>query len=256
MKILVLIKQVPDTWGDPELDLSTGRTARATSEAVIDEVGERAVEAALVAQDGLGAEVVVATMGPASALESLRKVLAMGADEALHVVDDSLVGSDLVKTAHVLAAVVERVAPDLVLTGNESTDGRGGVIPAMLAELTGYRHATFLSTVEITGDAVSGTRATEDGTSLIEASYPAVASVTEQAPEARFPSFRGIMKAKKKPLDQISVSDLGLSNLDTAAKSVVINVTARPPRSAGTKIVDDGTAGTQLAEYLAAARLI
>jgi len=254
MKILVLIKQVPDTWGDRKLDAVTGRADRGASDAIIDEVGERAVEAALVAQEQIGAEVVVATMGPASAEESLRKTLAMGADEALHIVDDSLAGSDLLRTARVLAAVSARVEPDLILAGNESTDGRGGVIPAMLAEITGRPHATFLSAIEITASAVAGTRATEGGTAQVEATLPAVASVTEQAPEARFPSFRGIMKAKKKPLSRLSVADLGIES--DGAHSSVLAVAERPARTAGTKVVDDGTAGTLIAEYLVSSRLV
>ena len=258
MKILVLVKQVPDTWGDRKLDTATGRADRSASEAVLDEVGERAIEAALVVQESLGAEVVVATMGPAAAEDALRKALAMGADSAIHVLDDGLVGSDLMQTAKVLAAVAARERADLVLAGNESTDGRGGVIPALIAEVLGIPHATFLSSFEITASGVAGSRTTENSSIDIEAGYPVVVSVTEQAPEARFPSFRGIMKAKKKPLVVLSLADLGLEagELTSGARSVAVVTTEKPPRNAGTKIVDDGQGGEQIAEFLAAARLI
>lgn len=258
MKILVFVKQVPDTWGDRKLDTSTGFADRGASDAVMDEVGERAIEAALVCQESHGADVVVVTMGPSAAEDALRKALAMGADSALHVLDDGLAGSDLVQTAKVLAAVAKREAPDLILAGNESTDGRGGVVPAMVAEALGIPHATHLSSFEITPDGVTGSRSTESGSVDLSAAFPAVVSVTEQAPEARFPSFRGIMKAKKKPLDVLSLADLGLdaATLASGGRSVIASTTERPPRTAGTKIVDEGNAGEEIAEFLAAARLI
>jgi len=257
MKILVFVKQTPDTYGDRKLDTSTGRVDRGASEAVLDEVTERALEAALVQQDDAGAEVVVASMGPASVEDALRKALAMGADSAIHIVDDALVGSDLIKTAKVLSAVAKRVGADLVLAGNESTDGRGGVIPAIVADSLGLPHATFLNSFLIGGDKVTGNRVTEDGSLDLEVPLPAVVSVTEQAPEARFPSFRGIMKAKKKPLDRLAVSDLGIADeLAAGGSSVVVSTAEKPPRQAGTKIVDEGDAGVKIAEYLASARLI
>lgn len=256
MKILVLIKQVPDTWGDRHLDLSTGRADRATDDQVIDEVGERAVEAALVAKDTLGAEVIVATMGPSGATDALRKTLGMGADSAIHLVDDALAGSDLVRTARMLHLLVEDCAPDLVICGNESTDGRGGMIPAMVAELAGWPHATSLQSIEIESTAVRGIRATDTRSAELACALPAVVSVTEQAPEPRFPNFRGIMKAKKKPLRQITAGDLGGSGLLAGPVSVIVSAAERPPRTAGTKIVDEGNAGRELAEYLIGARLI
>jgi electron transfer flavoprotein beta subunit len=256
MKILVLIKQVPDTWGARHLDLATGRADRATDEQVTDEVGERAVEAALLAKDAFGAEVIVATMGPAGSTEALRKTLAMGADSAIHLLDDTLAGSDLVRTARMLHLLVQRCAPDLVIAGNESTDGRGGMIPAMLAELAGWPHATSLRSIEFEGAALRGTRVTEVGTEELACSLPAVVSVTEQAPEPRFASFRGIMKAKKKPLERITVADLGGAEVLAGAGSVVMSTAERPPRTAGSKIVDEGNAGRELADYLIGARLI
>jgi len=256
MKILVLIKQVPDTWGDRHLDLLTGRADRTAEDQVIDEVGERAIEAALVARDTLGAEVIVGTMGPSGATDALRKALAMGADSAIHLSDDALAGSDLVRTARMLHLLIQDCAPDLVISGNESTDGRGGMIPAMLAELTGWPQGTSLQSIEIEGTSVRGTRVTDTGTAEISCALPAVVSVTEQAPEPRFPTFRGIMKAKKKPLRQLMVGDIGGTDLLAGPVSVIVCTAERPPRTAGTKIVDEGNAGRELADYLIGARLI
>ncbi|MFU8945497.1 electron transfer flavoprotein subunit beta/FixA family protein [Mycetocola zhadangensis] len=257
MKILVLVKQVPDTWGDRKLDPATGYVDRGASDAIIDEVGERALEAALNYKDSDDATVVVATMGPASAVDILRKGLAMGADSAIHVVDDSLAGSDMLRTAKVLSAVVKRAGVDLIIAGNESTDGRGGVVPAMIAEQLGVPHATFLNSLVISESGVKGERGTDNGTLDVSVTIPAVISVTERAPEARFPNFRGIMKAKKKPLESLGLADLGLADtLDAGGRSSVLTTTERPARAAGKKIVDEGQAAAELADYLAANHLI
>jgi electron transfer flavoprotein beta subunit len=248
------VKQVPDTWGERKLDLTTGILDRGASDPVIDEIDERALEVALSYQDAHGAEVVALSVGPASVVDSLRKALAMGADSAVHVLDDSLAGADAWVTAAVIAAAVSRTGFDVVIAGNESTDGRGGVVPAMVAEHLGVPHATFLDSVSLTESAVSGERSTEGGTLAVSADLPAVISVTERTPEARFPNFRGIMKAKKKPLEQLSLADL---DVDTSSgRSVVVSVAERPERTAGTKIVDSGDAGILLAEFLRSNRLI
>lgn len=255
MKIVVLIKEVPDTWGERRLDPGTGRVDRQASDAVLDEIGERAVEAALSYQDAnAGTEIVAVSMGPTS-VPVLRKALAMGASSAAHVLDDKLVGADLGWTAAVLAAAVRRIGFDLVITGNESTDGRGGVIPAMLAEHLGVAGVTALDTLEIAVDRVSGTRQGEDESLVVGAPLPAVVSITERMPEARFPSFKGTMGAKKKPLDTLTVADLGV-DLDGLGTSVVTQVQARPERTAGIKVVDAGDAADQLADFLAGRRLI
>lgn len=259
MKIVVLIKEVPDTWGERRLDPSTKRVDRAGSEAVLDEIGERAVEAALHYKDGIpDTEVVVISMGPTST-KILRRALAMGATSAVHVLDDRLVGSDLGWTAAVLAAAVWRTGYDLLILGGESTDGRGGVIPAMVAEHLGVPHLTAISELTLSADRVSGNRTTDEETLAVAADYPAVVSITERMPEARFPSFKGTMGAKKKPLDVVSLADLGVElteKLERFARSVVVEVTERPPRTAGQKVVDDGGAAEQLAEFLASKQLI
>jgi electron transfer flavoprotein beta subunit len=255
MRIVVLLKEVPDTWGDRKLDTSTGILDRGASDAVIDEISERAIEVALTAKDAdSSVEVVVLSMGPATVTAALRKALAMGATSAVHVVDAGLAGADLGLTARALAAAIRTQSPDLVIAGNESTDGRGGVIPAMIAEHLGSPALTFLNSVSITADGVSGARTTEYGDQSVSASFPAVISINEQNPDARFASFKGIMGAKKKSLTEMSLADL---DLDASGSSTsIVSTTERPARTAGTIIEDEGNAGIAIADFLASRRLI
>ena len=259
MKIAVLVKEVPDTWGDRRIDPATKRVDRG-SDVVVDEVDEKAVEIALQLREAnAGSTVTVVTMGPKGALDSLRKGLAMGADAAIHLLDDGLVGSDAVQTSAALAAALAPRGFDLVIAGNESTDGRTGAVPAMLAERLGVAQLTALRTLTVSGSAVSGERVTGDGYVDAETSLPAVVSVNEQIAEARYPSFKGIIGAKKKPVEVLTIADLGLAAGDTGAAnswSIVREVSPRPPRTGGTIITDNGTAAAQLADYLATAKLI
>jgi len=198
-------------------------------------------------------------MGPKSALDAVRKGLAMGADDAIHLVDDGLAGSDAVQTSAALAAALSSRSFDLVVAGNESTDGRTAAVPAMLAERLGLAQLTFLRTLTVNGTEVSGERLTEDGHLEVSATLPALVSVTEQIAEARYPNFKGLMAAKKKPVETLTLADLGISSGDAGGAnswSVVETVTPRPAREGGTIITDDGTAATQLADYLANAKLI
>ncbi len=257
MKIVVLVKAVPDTYGDRKLSLETGLADRAASERVLDEIGERALEVALSYADANpGTEVQVVSMASEDAAATVRKGLAMGAASALQVVDPGLAGADLGVTARVLAAAVQRAGFDLVITGNLSTDGSGGVLPAMLAEYLGVAQATALSAVEISDSGVSGTRATDAGTAQVSATLPAVISITEALPDARFPNFKGIMAAKKKPFETVSLADLGV-DIDPASapQSILTQVSEKPPRGAGVKITDEGDAGEKLAAYLIENRL-
>lgn len=257
MKIIVLVKQVPDTEEERKLDPATGLLDREANESVADEINERSLEVALRYRDAnKGSEIVVLTLGPDSATQALRKALSLGADSAVHVVDDSLKGADIATTAAVLAAAVRRVGFDLVLAGNESTDGRGGVVPAMLAEHLGLPLLSSLNTVEIAEGEVSGDVTVEAGSWAVSAALPAVVSVTEWAAEARFPNFKGIMTAKRKPLATLSLADLGVDTNSGSGSSRVLAITERPARTAGKKIVDDGTAAQELAEFLVAGRLI
>ena len=254
MKIVVLMKQVPDTWGERKLDLTTGWADR-SGENVIDEINERALEVALsIADAHKDTEVVVMTMAPDNVGESIKKALAMGCDSAVHIIDDSLAGADTATTAATLAAALRQHNADLIIAGNESTDGRGGVVPSMIAEHLNLPHLGMLGSIEVTDARVDGVRQTEEGTQRVHADLPAVISVNESNPDARFPSFKGIMGAKKKPVAVVTRSDLGVEGI--SAKSTVASTVARPPRIAGTKVVDDGTAATQLADFLTTNRLV
>lgn len=258
MKIFVLVKEVPDTYSDRRLSLETGLADRGASEAVLDEITERALELALEYADANpGTEIVALSMAPESATASLRRALAIGAGSAVHVVDDELVGADLGLTAEVLAAAIRRHQPELVIAGDVSTDGGGGVIPAMIAEHLGYTQLTALKAVEITSDSVSGTRLTDFGEQPVSASLPLVMSITEAFSEARFPNFKGIVAAKKKPIEVLSLADLGVSADPTAApRAIMISVAQKPPRAGGIKIIDEGDAGVQLAEFLVQKQLV
>jgi len=259
MKIVVLAKQVPDTWSDRKIDLESGLLDRAASEPVPDEINERALESALQYKDAHSdTEIVVLSMGLEDTTKTLRKLLSMGADSAVLVTDPALAGSDMVQTARVLAAAVGKIGADLVVAGNEATDGRGGMIPAMVAEVLGWSVLPGLDEVQVAADSVSGTAQVDGGTLSLGASLPAVVSVTEKSAEARFPNFKGIMAAKKKPMETWSMTDLGMTAGPEAAsvRSVMVSATARPAKEAGPKITDDGTAAAQLAEFLVAHRLV
>ncbi|HWI32301.1 MAG TPA: electron transfer flavoprotein subunit beta/FixA family protein [Microbacterium sp.] len=258
MKIVVLVKEVPDTYGDRKLSLETGLADRAASETVLDEIGERALEVALThADQNPGTEVIVVSMAPEGSAATVRKGLAMGATSAVHIADEALSGADLGLTAEVLAAAIARTGYDLVITGNLSTDGSGGVMPAMVAELLGVPHATALTSLEISPDGITGQRATDAGTMDVAAPLPAVVSITERMPDARFPNFKGIMAAKKKPFETLSLADLGIDADDHAwSRSIVLAISEKPPRAGGVKIIDEGDAGEKLAEFLVQNRLV
>lgn len=258
MKIVVLVKEVPDTYGDRRLSLETGLADRAASESVLDEIGERSLEVALsFADKSADAEVVVLSMAPSGSAVTVRKGLAMGAGSAVHVADEGLVGADLGLTAEVLAAAIRRTGFDLVIAGNLSTDGSGGVMGAMVAELLDVPNVTALSSVVIGDGLVSGERVSDGATMRVSAELPAVISITEALPDARFPNFKGIMAAKKKPFETLTLEDLGIEPEDPgASRSIVLGLSEKPPRQAGTKIVDEGDAGTQLAEFLVQNRLV
>jgi electron transfer flavoprotein beta subunit len=257
VKLVVLLKEVPDTYEDRKLSLETGVADRLASKAVLDEIGERALELALThAESNPGTEVVLMTMGPESANAALRRGLSMGADTAVHVQDPGLAGADLGVTARTLAAAIRRVEPDVVLAGNVSTDGSAGVMAAMLAELLVMPNLSNLSSVELSDGAVSGRRVVEGGSVTVSARLPAVLSITEELPEARIASFKGIMAARKKSIDTWSLADLGVDAARAEVpRSIVIGISERPARSAGVKLVDEGDAAEQLAEFLVSNRL-
>jgi len=267
MKIAVCVKQVPDSWAEKKMS-ADGRLDRAGVDAVLNDLDEYAIESALTlvevnsptgeTGEGSGHTITVISMGPERATEALRKALSMGADDAILVSDDALAGSDALATSKVLAAVIAQGGYDLVLCGTESTDARMSVIPAMLAERLGFAQLTFAGKVAIDGANVNISRQTEFGVEEMSASLPAVVSVVEKINEPRYPSFKGIMASKKKPLVTKSLGDLGISAADvgsSAAWSSVKDSLPRPPRGAGIKVVDDGNAGTQLVAFLAERKL-
>lgn len=250
----MLIKQVPDTWGDRRLDPATGRVDRTDGEQVIDEIDERALEVALAHRDGDRAtEVVAVVMGPGAAADAVKKALSIGADSAVHVVDDGLEGADAALTAAALAGALRAGGYDLVVAGNVSTDGRGGVVPAMIAEHLGLPLVSSLDAVEIAADGVRGRRTVDAGQETLRAPLPAIVTVSERVPEARFPNFKSIMSARKKPVQRLTLAEVGVV---PAARSVVLSTAERPAREAGTIVVDDGTAAQQLVDYLVAERLV
>ncbi|GAA1000213.1 electron transfer flavoprotein subunit beta/FixA family protein [Subtercola frigoramans] len=251
MRIVVLVKEVPDTYGDRTLDRETGLADRSASERVLDEIGERATEVAVsYAEKNPGTEVVVMSMGPETVTTTLRKGLAMGATSAVHIFDDRLKGADLTLTAEVLARAIDTTGFDLVISGNLSTDGTAGMLPAMVAELLGVGHATNLERVEISEHGVSGDRVSDTGTMHVSGALPAVISITEQLPDARFPNFKGIMAAKKKPFSTLSLAELGVDAEADLPRSIVVAVAEKTPRLAGVKIVDEGDGGQQIADFL------
>jgi electron transfer flavoprotein beta subunit len=261
MNIVVLVKQVPDTYSERKLRDADHTLDRDSADAVLDEINERAVEEALLIKEAQGGSVTVVCVGPERATEAIRKALSMGADSAVHVSDETLHGADVLQTAKVLAKAIGTVeALDLVIAGNEATDGTSGTVPAIIAELLGLPQLTHARKVEIDGGAIKVERETPDeGLTHLQASLPAVISVSEKINEPRYPSFKGIMAAKKKPVSTLTVADLGIDAGEIGlanAWSTVLDAAPKPPRTAGEKVEDDGSGGTKIAEYLIAQKLI
>ncbi|KIF66469.1 electron transfer flavoprotein subunit beta [Streptomyces sp. AcH 505] len=259
LRIVVCVKYVPDATGDRHFadDLTVDRD---DVDGLLSELDEYAVEQALqIAGEADDAEVTVLTVGPEDARDALRKALSMGADKAVHVEDDGLHGTDVLGTSLVLAKAIEKTGYDLVVCGMASTDGTMGVLPAMLSERLGVPQVTLLSEVSVEGGTVKGRRDGDAASEQLEASLPAVVSVTDQSGEARYPSFKGIMAAKKKPVETLDLEDLdieadtvGLAGSWTAVDSAA----QRPARTAGTIVKDEGDGGKQLAEFLVSQKFI
>ncbi|GGX66728.1 electron transfer flavoprotein subunit beta [Streptomyces hiroshimensis] len=260
MRIVVTVKYVPDATGDRHFaeDLTVDRD---DVDGLLSELDEYAVEQALQIKEAADgeAEITVLTVGPEDAKDALRKALSMGADKAVHVEDDDLHGTDALGTSLVLAKALEHVGYDLVVSGMASTDGGMGVVPAMLAERLGVPQVTLLSEVKVEDGKVTGRRDGDAASEQLEASLPAVVSVTDQSGEARYPSFKGIMAAKKKPVESLDLSDLGLEAEEVGLEGAwtkVDEATERPARTAGTVVKDEGEGGKQLAEFLAGQKFI
>ena len=259
MNIVVLVKQVPDTWSERKLRAADSTLDRDAADAVINELDDYAIEEGLRLQEAHGGEVTIVSMGPAKAADAIRKALSMGADKAVHVTDEALRGSDGLVTSAVLASVLGRTGFDLVILGSESTDARMGTLAAMLAERLGVPQMSFASKVETDGSKITIRRQADYGYDTVEGTLPAVVSVVEKINEPRYPSFKGIMAAKKKPVETLSLADVGIApgqvGLATAATEVA-SFAKRPPKQAGTIVPDEGDGGVKAAEYLAAQKFI
>ena len=267
LNIVVLVKHVPDTQFDRHLT-GPGHTLD-RSESILSELDEYALEAALQLAEARGGEsagnrVTALAMGPAAAVNAVKKSLQIGAYSGVHLTDEALAGSDAAGTSLALAAAVQAVAAstgpvDLVLTGMASTDGETSLVPAQLAERLQLAQITFASELDVAEDTVKARRDGDSFTETVEAPLPALVSVTDQANEPRYPNFKGIMAAKKKPVTVLTLADIGVDPAQVGHDGAWTSVAAsapRPPRAQGTVITDDGTAGVQLVDYLAAQKLI
>lgn len=261
MNIVVCVKYVPDATGDRRFE-SDNTVDRDGVDGLLSELDEYAVEQALQIKEKLGddSEVTVLSVGPDDAVDAVRKALQMGADKGVHVVDDSIAGSDSLATSLVLAEAIKKIDHDLVVCGMASTDGGMGVVPAMLSERLGLPGVTLGSEIELDGQTVKIRRDGDAATVTVEGTLPLVLSVTDQSGEARYPSFKGIMAAKKKPVETMSLADLGVDAGQVGLASswtAVENTEARPPRTAGEIVTDDGGSGaTALVEFLASKKFI
>ncbi len=253
MKIVVCAKFVPDATADRRFRTEDNTVDRAGVDGLLSELDEYAVETALTVKEAGDAEVTILTVGPEQAADAVKKGLQMGADAGVHVLDDAIHGSDAVATSLVLSKALAKLEADLVVFGMGSTDGSMGVVPAMVSERLGLPGVTLGSEVTVDGQTVRIRRDGDTASDTIEGTLPLVLSVSDQANEPRYPSFKGIMAAKKKPVETWSLADLEISPDQvggSAAWTEVVEVTARPPRTAGTIVTDDGSGATQLVEFL------
>ena len=259
MNIVVLVKQVPDSGSERKLDPSDNTVARASADNVINEMDEYAIEEALQVRDREGGEVTVLTVGPASAADAIRKALSMGADRAVHVVDDAIHGSCAIQTSAVLAAALQQLEYDLIVAGAESTDGQVSVMPALLAERLGIAQLSGARKLTVDGGVARIERQTDGGYWAVEAPLPAIVSTWDTINEPRYPSFKGIMAAKKKPVETKSLADLGIDPATVGlatATSKVVDFAGRPPKGEGVKVPDEGDGAEKLVGYLAAQKIV
>jgi electron transfer flavoprotein beta subunit len=252
LKIVVTVKQVPDP--NSTLTLEADNTISREKEVVLDPGDECGVEEALQLKEAHGGEVVLVSMGPERAKDAIRKGLSMGADRGVLISDASLAGADALLTARALAAAIKGESPDLVVCATESYDGSTGMVPPMLAELLGLPQLTFAKKVEVNGSAVKVHRQTADGYEVVEASMPALITVTAAIAEPRYASLKGIMAARSKEIKQLAAGDLGLEQGERA--ETIEGVTDAQARKAGEVIEDDGTAVDKIVQVLVSAKVI
>ncbi len=256
MKIAVCVKQIPDPATPYELDSENHFVVRPDDQ-VLDDTDRYGVEMGLQLAEATDGEVVLVSMSPANNLQGIRQALAMGADKAIVIDDEALRGSGALVTARVLAAAIEREGADLVIAGTESTDGYVGVVPQMLAELLGMPAMTFARKVELTDGTIRIERQTSGGYDVVEAPLPALVTVTSGSVEPRYPTFKGIMGAKQKPIEQPSCAELGVESVGSAGSGQeIVEVRPAPERTAGVKIQDEGDAHTEIIKLLEQAKVI
>ncbi len=236
MKVVVCVKQIPDPATPYQLESGTNWLLRPDDQ-ILDDTDRYGVEMGLQLAQASGGTVTLVSMGPAGNGQGIRQALAMGADQAILIEDDTLRGSNALTTARMLAAAIQRNGFDLVITGTESTDGYSGVLPQMLSELLDVPALTYATKVEAADGKVTIHRQTASGYDVVEASLPAVVAVTAGVVEPRYPTFKGIMDAKKKAVESLSVADLGV---ERGPDQTVASITDAPERTAGQKIEDDG----------------
>jgi electron transfer flavoprotein beta subunit len=260
MKIVVLVKYVPDATGERRF-AADGTLDRAGTDGLLSELDEYAVEQALqIADENDDVEIVALTLGPEDAADAIKRALQMGASAGIQVTDEAMHGSDALATSAVLAAAISKAGPDLVICGMASTDGGMGVVPVMIAERLGWPAATLGATLSLDGNTVSVRRDADAASLTVEAHLPAIVSVTDQSGEARYPSMKGILAAKKKPVEQWTLADLDIDPSTVglaAARTKVLQTTPRPPKQAGQVITDEGGSGSvALADFLSAGKYI
>jgi len=260
VRIVVLAKYVPEATADRRFDPGDHTTVRQHIESRLSELDEYAVEQAVRLTEAAGGEIIVLTMGPAEAAEAILRALQLGASSGVHVSDEALHGTDANGTSLVLAAAVGRIDDvDLVLTGMASTDAGTGLVPAMLAERLGLPYVGFVEELAIQAGLATGARETETTRERFEVNLPAVLAVTDHINDPRYPSFKAIMAAKKKPVDTVDLATLGVEPARVglaAAGTRVDEVHRRPPRAVGEVVKDDGDGGTRIVEFLTRNRLI
>ncbi|MBT8212435.1 MAG: electron transfer flavoprotein subunit beta/FixA family protein [Acidimicrobiia bacterium] len=256
MRIAVCAKQIPDPATPYELDPETHFVVR-PEEQVLDDTDRYGIEVALQLADAAEGTVTLVSMGPAGSMQGIRQALAMGADKAIVIDDDGLRGSGALTTARVLAAAIEREGFDLVIAGTESTDGYTGVVPQQIAEILGVPALTFAKAFSHADGKLRIERQTEVGYDVVEAEPPALMTVTSGVVEPRYPTFKGIMQAKQKPVEQLTAADLGIDGAGPAdAGQTIASVSQVPSREAGVKVEDDGEGHTHIVALLEERKVI
>jgi electron transfer flavoprotein beta subunit len=241
------------------MDPATLRIVREGIDAVLDPADEFSIEAALQIVEAQGGSVTVVSMGPTRAMEAMRRALAMGAEKGILISDPALAGSDALTTAKVLAAAIKRVNPDLILCATESSDAYTGMVPGALAHFLGLPQLTFAKKLTVANGKANIERQIEGGYQKVEAALPAVVTVTGSINTPRYPALKGIMQAKKKPVEQLTAADLGFSAEQVGtkgAKERVMSFTPAEQRKAGQILKDDGNAAVAIADYLASIKVI